>query len=99
LFEPVLQHVTDAADIVTSNTMQQSGSKEQENKEEEINEHDSPNVAVQYVDTLLVLVNSCQMIKWYHMQGTSDLHYELKPLSTVKAIVHFKGIVTCMSKP
>jgi hypothetical protein len=41
LFEPVLQHVTDVADIVTSNTVQQSSSKEQENKEEEINEHDS----------------------------------------------------------
>ena len=32
LFEPVLQHVTDAADIVISNTMKQSGSKEEENK-------------------------------------------------------------------
>jgi len=38
LFEPVLQHVIDVADIVTSNTMKQSGSKKQENKEEENNE-------------------------------------------------------------
>jgi NADPH-dependent glutamate synthase beta subunit-like oxidoreductase len=53
LFEPVLQHLTDAADMVTSNTMKQSGSKEQENKEEEINEHDSHVVEFHYVDTLL----------------------------------------------
>jgi len=53
LFEPVLQHVTDAADIVTSNTMKQSGSKEQENEEEGNNEHGSHSVAVWYVDALL----------------------------------------------
>jgi len=53
LFEPVLQHVTDGADIVTGNTMKQRGSKEQENKEEENKEHDSHSVAVHYVDTLL----------------------------------------------
>ena len=53
LFEPVLQHVTDATDIVTSNTRKQCGSKKQESKEEENNEHDSHSVAVQYVDTLL----------------------------------------------
>jgi hypothetical protein len=32
LFEPVLHHVTDAADIVNTNTVKRSGSKEQENK-------------------------------------------------------------------
>jgi len=53
LFEPVLQRVTDEADIVTSSTMRQCCSKEQENKEEENNEHDGRGVAVQYVDTLL----------------------------------------------
>lgn len=53
LFNPVLQRVTDAAAIVTSDTMKQSGSKEQENKEAENNEHDSHSVAIQYDDTLL----------------------------------------------
>jgi hypothetical protein len=94
LFEPVLQHVTDAADIVTSNTMKQSGSKEQENKEEENNKYGSSlcwHVAK-------VLVNSCQTT-WCHMQGTSDLHYELKLLSKLKAVGHFKGFVTCVNKP
>ena len=45
--------MTDAADIVTRNTMKQSGSKEQENKEEGNNEHDSHSVTIWYVDTLL----------------------------------------------
>jgi len=53
LIEPVLQRVTDEADIVTSSTMRQCCSKEQENKEEENNEHDGRGVAVQYVDILL----------------------------------------------
>jgi hypothetical protein len=90
--------VTDAADIVTTNTMKQSDSKEQENKEEGNNEHDSHSLAVWYVDTLLVLVNLCQMT-CCHMQGTSDLHYELKSLSKLKVVIHFKGFVTCVNKP